>query len=479
MTEPISDDLAELDREFRAAALTQSLDADTLARDKAMAVGEEHHGQARMAYRLAAAYGNRLMHVHGIGWHTFDGRRWVEDQQGAAKRAVLEVLRGALAESLGDKELRADVGKCESAAGVNGVLDIAAALEPFAFTVRDLDNDPYLLNTATGTLDLRTLDLSAHDYRDRITKVTRGSYRPGETSELWETFLTRVLPDPDVRGFLQRVAGLGLVGIIREHVLGILTGTGANGKGCWYGAVNHALGDYAMVGEADLFMHRDGAHPTGEMDLRGVRWVVVSENDKGRRLAEATVKRLTGGDPIRARRMRMDFVEFLPSHTPALVTNFLPKVSGDDPALWRRLRVVPFDVVIPPDERDAGLPERLQLEADAVLTWAAAGYADYLGRGLAEPASVTVATDNYQHDSDAVARFIAECCIVNPHMWVTTADAHDRWARWSAEDGAEPMNRKAFGQALDRRGYPAGPASNGKRLRRGIGLLADENEGRR
>ena len=129
--------------------------------------------------------------------------------------------------------------------------------------------------------------------------------------------------------------------------------------------------------EPDLFLHRQGAHPTGEMDLLGIRWCVVSEIEKDRRLAEATMKRLTGGDTIRARRMRQDFIEFTPSHTAIMVTNHLPKVSGDDPAIWRRLRVVPFDVVIPEDQRNKHLDEQLQLDADAVLAWAVAGYLDY------------------------------------------------------------------------------------------------------
>ncbi len=113
------------------------------------------------------------------------------------------------------------------------------------------------------------------------------------------------------------------------------------------------------------------------MDLLGIRWCVVSEIEKDRRLAEATMKRLTGGDTIRARRMRQDFIEFTPSHTAIMVTNHLPKVSGDDPAIWRRLRVVPFDVVIPEDQRNKHLDEQLQLDADAVLAWAVAGYLDY------------------------------------------------------------------------------------------------------
>jgi hypothetical protein len=168
-----------------------------------------------------------------------------------------------------------------------------------------------------------------------------------------------------------------------------------NGKSVFYKAIDYALGDYASIDEPDLFMHRDGAHPTGEMDLLGKRRVVVSENDEGRRLAEATMKRLTGGDPITARGMRQNFVTFDPSHTPMLITNHLPKVRGDDLAIWRRLRVIPFDVVIPEAERDPHLSEILRLDADAILTWAVTGYADYSRRGrLDEPPQVNVLRAN-------------------------------------------------------------------------------------
>lgn len=435
---------------------------------------QAHRGQARMAYRLADAYADRLLYVNGIGWHWWDGRRWAEDQTGRAKRAVLDVLRIALAESLEDTELRKDVRKCETATGMNGVLEIAAALEQFAVTVPDLDADPYLLNCANCTVDLRTMEARPHDPADRITKVCGAAFRPDATGPRWEQFLAEVLPDPEVRGFLRRYVGAGLAGTVLEHVLAILTGTGRNGKGVFYGAVSSALGDYADSAEPDLFMHRDGAHPTGEMDLRGVRWVVVSETEQGRRLAEATVKRLTGGDEIKARRMRQDFVKFRPSHTAALVTNHLPKVSTD-PALWARLRVVPFDVVIPPEQRDPHLGEQLQLELDAILTWCIAGWVDYQQcGGLAEPAAVLAATDAYHTSSDAVARFITEACIVNPHMRVTVADLWARWCRWCSEDGADEGTQKAFGMDLDNRGFPV--KKSGARWRIGIGLLAEDEE---
>jgi putative DNA primase/helicase len=214
------------------------------------------------------------------------------------------------------------------------------------------------------------------------------------------------------------------------------------------------------------------------MDLRGRRWVVVSESDQGRNLAEATVKRLTGGDKIKARRMRQDFVEFAPSHTAALVTNHLPRVSGDDAALWARLRVVPFHVVIPPEEQDPHLGETLALHADAVLTWAVAGWIDYQMRdGLAEPTEVLRATDDYHAESDAITRFLAECCVVNPHMFVTASALWERWCAWRADDGAESLSKNMLMEALDKRGYRADKVAHGQRIRRGIGLAATDLDG--
>nr|WP_052313671.1 phage/plasmid primase, P4 family [Nocardia thailandica] len=434
---------------------------------------EVHRGQARFAYRLANSYGGRLLHVSGIGWHAWDGQRWASDGSGASTRAVLDILRRAMTE--GDTELLKDVRKCESSAGINGTLTIAAALDPLTATVTDLDADPYLINVANGILDLRTTALRGHDPQDRLTRVCRAAYRPDAQAPLWTAFLERVLPDPDVRAFVQRLAGVALLGRVVEQILPIFTGTGANGKSVFIAALAYALGDYAFTAEPDLFMARQGAHPTGEMDLMGRRWVSVSESDKGRRLAEATMKRLTGGDTIRARRMHRDFVEFSPSHTAVLVTNHLPEVSGDDEAVWRRLRVVPFDVVIPKGERDPHLSEKLQLEADGIFAWAVQGYAAWIAHGgLGEPQGVLAATDSYRSNSDDLSRFLDECCFLDLKATVGPSELHTRFLDWVRVDGdARPLSLKGLSAALADRGYNTAK-SNGRRIFRGIGLLAED-----
>jgi putative DNA primase/helicase len=439
--------------------------------------GDIHRGQARFAYLLADREDGKLMFVFGIGWHYWDGKRWRRDDKGKARRAVLAMNRRVWNKAMGNKELQADCRKCDTAAGINGVLEIASALEPFAATVDDLDADPFLLNVANGTLDLHTLQLNPHSAVDRITKLCNGAYDPTAATPVWNAFLVKVLPDEDVRKFVQRLAGLALLGEVREHILPIFNGTGRNGKSTLYMALLDALGDYACTADPNLFMHRENAHPTGEMDLLGKRLVVVSESDQGRRLAEATMKRLTGGDLIKARAMRKDFVTFTPSHLAVMVTNHLPKVSGDDPAIWSRILVVPFDVVIPEADRDTELGAKLRLEADGILTWCVHGLRDYLAGGLAAPESVRVATDAYQARQDAVGRFIEDCCTTTPAVQATTTQLYDAWQRWAEAEGCEPLGRGHFGEALDRAGYPASKPVHGKKWRKGIRLTTLDFDG--
>jgi putative DNA primase/helicase len=455
-----------------------------------------------MAYRLANSHRDDLLHVHGIGWHYWDGARWASDDIGAAKRAALNVLRLSWNEAFqmqdkdAQKRLISDIKRCESNAGIAGMLAVASALSEFASTVRAIDADPYVLNVANGTLDLHTLQLRDHAPIDRITKVCRGAYEPGvkrdksDKSQLWLSVLERVLPDEEVRKYLQRVIGMSLIGELREHILSILNGSGRNGKSTVFEAILYSLGDYACMAEPDLLLHRDYAHPTGQMDLRGRRLVIMSEIPKESRMNEVLMKRLTGDRLIKARGMRQDFVEFPTSHTPVMVANFLPKMSGDDNAAWERVSVVPFDVYIPASERNPGLGAELQLEADGVLSWAVDGLQDYLENGLKTPKAVLVKTDKYRLDNDDVGRWMKARCVTDEQIReaglgtageasrvkATSTDLHDNWRQWQSKNDCPELGLRAFGMILDNKGYSNGPSVHGKRYRKGIGLKAKDKD---
>ncbi|CED91704.1 DNA primase family protein, partial [Actinomyces succiniciruminis] len=254
------------------------------------------------------------------------------------------------------------------------------------------------------------------------------------------------------------------------------TGTGANAKGVAYNAVLNALGDYGHAAESTLFMSARGKASNASPELIGLmgrRFVVTSETERDQPLAAALMKQLVGGDPITARQLYSTPVTFTPTHTALMVTNHLPKVAGDDPAVWRRIRVIPFEVTIPETDRDPELGEKLKLEADAVLAWALDGWADYRANGMPTAAKVTEATDAYQAESDTVARFISEACAVAPAARVGVQELFGEFQAWAAADGADLIGKQAFARQVESRGFVKRRAASGF-VFRGLGLRTDE-----
>lgn len=429
----------------------------------------------RLAARFEQYAEGQLLYVHGTGWHHWDGTRWAPDHRAVHAHDVLSrLLKLSWQEGLNDSELARDVKACNTAHGSAGVLDLASRR---MFT-EQVDADPYLLNTPTGTLDLHTLKLRDHDPADHITKVTSAAYAPGAHSEDWDRFLASSLPDREVREFLQRYAGLSLIGAVIEHLLVVATGTGRNGKGVVAEMFAAALGDYAVEGVSNdmLIASRYGQQSAQELSarmmLRGARWATMSELEKGDKLAEATMKALTGGDAITAKHMGRDMLSFPPSHSFFMLTNDLPRVDADAQAVWDRMRVIPFNVSFRGRE-DHGLKDRLRLQLDAVLAWAVHGLADYQDQGLAAPAAVISRTEAYRAENDTFAEFLRDRCVQDVHARAFRTELHQTYADWARENGGESLTPREFTpkvRALD--GVSEGK-SGGKELWKGIGLKAD------
>lgn len=437
---------------------------------------EVHHGQLRMALRLAVRERNRLRYVHKVGWHVWDGTRWKPDSSGAAKRAVQATLDAALAELPGmskddQKALFADVRTGQSNSGAEGILGWASSLEPLATSPDQLDADPLLFNTKNGTLDLHTGKLRDANPADLITKVAGCSYDPSAKSDTFTKFIEKVLP-PDVRAYVARLFGLALEGRVSEHIGPVFTGVGANGKSTLVEAVMAVFGDYALAAEPDLLVERGPTHTTGTADLLGVRLAVCSETGDGKRLDAATYKKLTGGDTLTARHMRQDNFQFKPSHTLVLVTNHKPRASADDQAVWRRMRVVPFGVVIPKAEIDPTLGHQLATERaqEAILAWIVQGYREWAEFGLAEPGAVEAATASYREDNDPLGRFLTERCTESEQATVQARPLFIAWEIWCDDNNESPGSEVAFAKRMRGRGYEKGPVE-GRATYKGIALL--------
>lgn len=434
------------------------------------------------AERLIARHGENLRYCHPWKkWLAFDGKRWAVDNTAAARRWAKDTARSIYREAAGetDEALRKALA---SHALVSEQRDRLAAMLNLAemdcpILPEEMDLDPWALNVQNGTIDLRTGKLRPHRKEDLITQVCRLRFDPAATCPLWDASIALFLPHPELADYFQRLCGYALCGVVEDHVLPICYGDGSNGKSTLLGTLLDVLGpDYAMKTMPDLLMAKGGEnHPTERADLFGKRLVVAIETEDGRRLNETMVKEFTGGDRIRARRMREDSWEFPPTHTLIMATNHKPVIRGSDNGIWRRLRLIPFAVQVDGKAADKAMPAKLKSEYPGILAWCVRGCLEWQARGLDEPQAVMDATGDYRKEQDALGRFLEEFTIIARCAKAKARPLYQRYKRWADESNEKNvLSEKAFGQALEKRGLEK-KLNNGTWYL-GIGLRAEGDD---
>mgnify|MGYP003375701289 CR=1 FL=1 len=322
----------------------------------------------------------------------------------------------------------------------------------------DLDKGHFLLNASNGTVDLQSGKLRAHERIDLLTHDVAISFDPSATAPTWMQFLNSTFAgDADLIQFVQRAVGYSLTGDVREQILLICHGVGSNGKSVFLNVLQKLLGALAFQAAPDLLMaDKQRRHPTEQADLFGKRLVVCQETGEGRRFNETLVKQLTGGDTITARRMHEDFWQFKPTHKLWLSTNHKPEIRGTDFAIWRRIRLIPFNVKFTDDgpaRKDPEMEAKLTAELPGILAWAVAGCQDWQRHGLPAPPAVAAATAGYQAEMDVLAAWLGECCIVGKRYEAKAADLYASYSQWCEQSGERPETQRKWGMRLTERGF--------------------------
>ncbi len=443
---------------------------------------DEHLTDWGNAQRLVRLHGDELRFCHAWGnWLIWDKQRWRTDDTGRiyrlAKSAVKTIYTEAKAATDADvrKAIASWAMKSEAQARLEA-MTVSAQSEP-GIPVRpeDLDADPWLFNVQNGTIDLRTGEMRPHNPDDLITKEGGVEYDAEAECPVFVGFLRKIMGrDEELIEYLQRTLGRALTGDVSEHRLELWHGPGANGKSTLTTAVLGVTGDYGLMAAPGLLLkRRQDAHPTEVADLKGARFVSSVEVGESRKLNEEHVKQLTGGDRLKARYMRQDFWEFDPTHKLFVACNHRPTIVGSDHAIWRRVRLVPFSVVIPDDEQDKQLGEKLKGERSGILNWLIAGCLACHAEGIDEPEAVSAATADYRAEQDLVAAFVAECCTISPTAKALSAGLYIAYTEWCKNSHEEALSKRAFGLRLGDQGFTSDRKGHGgKRAWIGIGLAA-------
>ncbi len=395
-------------------------------------------------------------------WLHFDGRRWALDDTAAIRRMAKATARKILVEAstVEDKEHREALVKLaratESKARLCSMIDLASAEEGIPVLPGKLNTHPWFLNVENGTIDLRAGKLRPHNRKDLITALAPVAFDPGAKCPLWDATLDRFFSSrEDLIAFWDRLCGIALTGDVSEQMLSILHGVGDNGKSTTCGALPGILGpDYAAIAPKDFIAvggsHR---HETELAYLFGKRLLIVMEWPDGVRLNESLIKQLTGSDPITARRMNEDFWTFDPTHKLWMCANNKPVIKGTDHAIWRRPKLIPFDVKIDQKERIGNFPALLKAEYPGILARCVRGCLDWLRNGLRVPAAVSDATEGYRKEQDSLAAFIEEECVLGLGQKAKAGVMYQSYRTKLQHMGEEPISLTNFGLAMKERGF--------------------------
>ena len=448
------------------------------------------------AARLVARHGDRLHYIAPWGrwlvWSREEGR-WVLDYRDIGVRELAKDVGCDLKETAAGepdadvaKKLFAFALKSLDSHGISGMVNLARGIEGIPLDHEALDRDGWLLGVANGVIDLHSGTLRPADPADLMTMRCPVVWDEDAGAPRWEQAMEEWFPDSEVRAYVQRVAGSALVGAQRDHVFTIHYGSGRNGKGTFVRAITRALGPYGVVIHLSLLVEQKyKEHDTVRAALFRTRLAVASETQRRVKLDEASVKNLTGGDRITARRMREDLWEFDPTHSLWLQTNYLPEIAGRDRGIWSRIWVVKWEATFSDDDQDKDLGETLAGEAPGIIRWLVEGCLEWQQHGLAEPEAVIRETLAYRRAEDVLGRFASDIGLVfDRNLEIPAGELQRLLAEWATGEGIDPPRQEiaawlAEHGARQKQRREIGPDGTTRRPRYwlGAGIGADEPNG--
>lgn len=453
-----------MDRERQIAEI------DDLLQDEGMTELDGKSTDHSRAGLFAERYSNDLRYCAPWDkWLVWTGTHWRIDDRLAVEDHGQEFIQelhrmAARADNAEERRLLGHAAQALESRQKRQIMILDARCK-MTVPVEWLDADPWALNVANGTLNLRTGKLQPHTRRDFITKIVDVAYDPSATCPIFDRFLYEIFRgDEGLIQFVQRAVGYSLTGSTIEHVLFLLFGIGSNGKTTFVMILKKLLGPLAIETPPKLLLSGDrDRHPTELARLRGARLATCSEFGKESRFSPELVKRLTGGDQISARMMHEDFWDFEPTHTFWICTNHLPRVRDDSHATWRRMRVVPFNVTFHDPgqgtpEKDKGLPDKLTNELPGILAWAVRGCLAWRKEGLGHPESVRTATNAYRQREDCLHDFLEQ---LDGEWPIKSSTLYGSYKAWCEEAGETPISQRFFSQDVESTGFEKKPKKDG------------------
>ncbi len=394
-------------------------------------------------------------------WFSWNGKYWEQDN-GTIIEYAIHCIRSIYTQAdmlpEGDyrKNLIQHAIRSENGNRIRMLVQIASGMRDLQITPDDWDANPLLLNCQNGTINLDTGELQPFCKEDYITRICNTTYDPTCPTPLWDHLLETIMcGKQEMMRYLRRACGYAMTGLTNEQVLFILHGTGSNGKSTFLNIFSEVMNTYAQSASADTFMQRKSESVNNDVArLKGARYVTAIEMEENKRLAEALIKSMTGGDKVVTRFLYGEFFEYLPQFTVFLAVNHKPVIRDTTNSIWRRLRIIAFENTIKDEDRDKDLADKIMAkEMPGILAWAVKGCLEWRRNGLQDPPEVKVAIRDYRNEMDSFKNFFEECCEEIENGRVSNKTLRTVYDEWCKDNGEYALTQRPFSQKLIEKGF--------------------------
>ena len=431
---------------------------------------EEFKAMLAMA-RNDVGNGERFLHLFGNDvryneenhrWHIWTGKKWMADFDNEVLRMAVNTYEAFLSavkqvdwtdENVMIKMQR-HANKMGNGSTLKAMLKQAAIQRPVRSNDFDSNND--LLSCQNGTINLKTGDLSPHKREDYISKISPCEFISESKPEIFLNVLNKIFQyDSEMIDYIQKVLGYFLTGWTAEQCFFIAYGAGANGKSTLIDIISKIIPEHTVTISAGALMDaKTSGTASPELAMtKGARLVLAAESNDTDNFNEAKIKQMTGGDKIYARALYSQGFEFDPTFKIWLSTNHKPRINGSDNGIWRRIHLIPFEVIIPEKEQDRELAQKLETEKDAIFSWMVEGARKLLVEGLKKPAAVEDALKEYRSSMDAMHDFITDWTECDSKSRVQSSALYESYLEYCKVNGIECLKQKDFSKKVEDKGF--------------------------
>lgn len=427
------------------------------------------------AHRMVDKFGHIIRYSYNRKkWYYWDGKAWRIDDSGEIKKlgdVICEDIKREGYQEQDEKTQEAFLKwatKTASSHGKEAMIKECQHLHGIPASPDDFDSYSEYINCQNGIVNLRTGELLPHDSNFMMSKICSSDYDvEGKKPKLWLKFLNDVTDgNKELQDYIQRSIGYSLTGSNREQCAYFLYGIGNNGKSTFLDTISDLLGGYASNAQPETIMMKkwgDGGALSDIARLKSARFVTSEEPTEGVRLNEGLLKQLTGGSKITCRFLYADEFEYTPEFKIWIATNHKPVIRGTDIGIWRRIKLIPFEVNIPAEKVDKNLKYKLRSEFPQILRWAVDGCRKWMKDGIKEPECVLEAVKEYKHEMDLLAGFMEQCIVIDYtcEERVNASDLFKMYISWAKENNEYEMTSKKFFSEIGKKLPEKGRSSKG------------------